>query len=78
MQFESFAAALAMDGHGVYVWTVVAVSAAIVTGLLLVPHLASRRFLRTLRSSTPQVGRRDPEVRAPTAVIEEVRNAPGA
>lgn len=77
MQFESVAAALAMGGHGVYVWTVALVSAAVVAGLLVVPHLSSRRLLRDLRASAPQTGQRDQEARVPTAVIEEVHNAPG-
>ncbi|MEP5764511.1 MAG: heme exporter protein CcmD [Halieaceae bacterium] len=46
MQFDSLAAALAMDGHGAYVWFVALVTFAVIAGLLLLPSLSSRRFLR--------------------------------
>ncbi len=77
MQFDSLAAALAMDGHGPYVWAVVVVTLLLVVGLLVVPSLASRRFLREQRSRFVQ-GQVDTEAVAPAAIIEEVNNAPGA
>ena len=77
MQFESVAAALAMDGHGVYVWTVVAVTVVITAAMLLLPGLAARRLLDEqrglLRAETVEEERP-----APTAIIEEVNNAPGS
>ena len=77
MYFDSFAAALLMDGHGVYVWTVVAVTALVVIGMLLLPVLSSRRFLAGQRVVQHR-GAASPEVSAPTAIIEEVNNAPGS
>ena len=89
MQFDSLAAALAMDGHGVYVWSVVVVSTLIAGALLLLPALAARRFLEEQRVSPradpqPQAGREagaerghdgTAEQAAPVAIIEEVNNA---
>jgi heme exporter protein D len=74
VQFESVAAALAMDGHGVYVWTVVAVSAAVIVAMLLMPVLSSRRQLERHRHD----GEIEPEVSAPRVRIEEVNNASGS
>ena len=45
MHFDSLAAALAMEGHGVYVWSVAAVAVLIVLYLLLAPTLRSKRFI---------------------------------
>ncbi len=44
MQFDSLAAALAMEGHGGYVWTVYVVATLVVLFLLLGPVLRSRRI----------------------------------
>ena len=49
MQFDSWAAALAMDGHGVYVWSVYLVALLVVIFLLLGPVLRSRRIMRERR-----------------------------
>jgi heme exporter protein D len=49
MQFDSVAAALEMAGHGPYVWTVTLITLAVVTGLLLLPVLRSRRFIQQQR-----------------------------
>jgi heme exporter protein D len=45
MQFDSLAAALAMEGHGAYVWSVYLIAVLVVTFLLLGPVLRSRRIL---------------------------------
>jgi len=45
MYFDSVGAALAMDGHGVYVWFIVIVSWALIGSLLVLPILSGRRFL---------------------------------
>ena len=49
MQFDSLAAVLAMDGHGAYVWAVVAITAMTVAWLLLAPLLRARRELTAQR-----------------------------
>jgi heme exporter protein D len=81
VQFDSLAAALAMDGHGPYVWAVVFASTLVIVGLLLLPTLSSRRLLREQRSisgSPMREYREQADAPAPTAVVEEVNNAPGA
>ncbi|MCZ6831351.1 MAG: heme exporter protein CcmD [Gammaproteobacteria bacterium] len=45
MQFDSLAAALAMNGHGGYVWSVYLIAALVVVFLLLGPVLRSRRIM---------------------------------
>ncbi len=45
MHFDSLSAALAMEGHGAYVWSVVVVAVLIVLYLLLAPTLRSKRFI---------------------------------
>ena len=77
MYFDSFAAALAMEGHGAYVWAVVVVSSLVIAGMLLLPSMASRRFLREQRALLGSSEARGSESSAPTATIEEVNNAPG-
>ncbi len=44
MQFDSFSALIAMDGHGVYVWSVYGISFVILFLLALNPVLKNRRF----------------------------------
>jgi heme exporter protein D len=94
VQFDSLAAALAMDGHGVYVWSVVVVSTLVAGALLLLPGLSARRFLREQRArlreprrervagqgiqETQQPQDGGAERPAPIAIIEEVNNAPGS
>ena len=73
MYFDSLQAALAMDGHGVYVWTVVVVSVLVCAGLLVVPARSARRFIADLR--VDEVFENKP---APSVRIEEVNNAPGS
>ena len=77
MQFDSMAAALAMDGHGPYVWAVVLVTTAIVAGLLLFPIFSSRRALREQREQLQRGGHEPAATAVPTAIIEEVNNASG-
>ena len=48
MYFDSFGAALAMAGHGAYVWSAYAISLVVVALILLVPLRRQRRFLRRL------------------------------
>ena len=45
MHFESLSAALAMEGHGPYVWAVVLVAVLVVMYLLLAPILRSKRII---------------------------------
>ncbi len=73
MYFDSLQAALAMEGHGIYVWTVVAVSAVICVGLLVLPARSARRFIAELRVDDVPEARAAPGVR-----IEEVNNASGS
>jgi len=49
MYFESFQAALTMDGHGTYVWTAYGVTRLVLTLLLVGPVQKQRRLLRELR-----------------------------
>lgn len=49
MYFDSFAAALAMDGHGPYVWSAYALTLTVLTVLVLLPVFRKRRLLRELR-----------------------------
>ncbi len=44
MQFDSLAAALEMNGHGGYVWSVYLIAALVVLFLLLGPVLRSQRI----------------------------------
>ena len=48
MYFDSFSAALSMDGHGVFVWTAYAVTIVVLLFLLLAPGRRQRRLLRQL------------------------------
>ncbi len=73
MYFDSLQAALAMDGHGVYVWAVVAASVVICVGLLVLPARSARRFIAELRVDDAPEPRAAPSVR-----IEEVNNASGS
>ena len=45
MHFDSLSAALAMDGHGPYVWAVVVVAVLVVSYLLLAPTLRRKRII---------------------------------
>ena len=73
MYFDSLQAALTMDGHGVYVWSVVAVSVLVTAGLLVLPARSARRFIAGLGVDEAPAPKAAPSVR-----IEEVNNAPGS
>lgn len=45
MVFDSVSAALAMDGHGGYVWAAYIVTALVIAALLVVPSLRRRRLV---------------------------------
>ncbi|MFK8041705.1 heme exporter protein CcmD [Congregibacter sp.] len=49
MYFDSVSAALAMDGHGPYVWAAYGLSLAVIAMLIMAPVLRKRRLLRELR-----------------------------
>ena len=57
MRFDSLAAAMAMDGHGVYVWFVVAVTLLIVMALLITPIVSNRRILVEQRGAMKRAQR---------------------
>lgn len=44
MQFDSFAALLAMEGHGVFVWSVYGITLLVLTLLAVTPLRNMRRF----------------------------------
>lgn len=49
-QFHSFAEALVMGGHGVYVWTVYGLAALVMGALVVHPLLRHARTLAGIRS----------------------------
>lgn len=49
MYFESFAAALAMDGHGVYVWSAYAISVVVLAYLIWSPLRRRKVIEKQLR-----------------------------
>lgn len=51
LQFHSLAEALAMGGHGGYVWTVYGVAALVMGALVARPLLRHARLLATLRDA---------------------------
>jgi heme exporter protein D len=65
MYFDSLGAALAMDGHGAYVWSAYAVTLLVLALLLIAPGRRRRRLLRELNG---ELKRRQ---NAPTTVGEE-------
>lgn len=50
MYFESVSQALAMNGHGAYVWSAYAITAFVLIQLMLAPRRGRRRLLRELRA----------------------------
>jgi heme exporter protein D len=48
MYFDSFGAALNMDGHGVFVWSAYLIALLVVAVILIAPVRRKRRFLRHL------------------------------
>lgn len=49
MYFDTLDAALAMGGHGIYVWSAYAITGLVLLQLLLWPWRSRRRLLRDLR-----------------------------
>ena len=48
MYFDSFSAALAMDGHGVYVWSAYLIATAAIALILILPKRKERQILARL------------------------------
>jgi heme exporter protein D len=48
MYFDSVSAALAMDGHGVYVWSAYFITAIAIALIMTIPVRRSRKFLQQL------------------------------
>jgi heme exporter protein D len=48
MYFDSFWAALAMDGHGVYVWSAYFITLVAVSSILILPKIRERKMLAQL------------------------------
>ena len=48
MYFDSFAAVLAMDGHGAFVWSAYLISLLVVAAMILLPLRRQRTILRQL------------------------------
>ena len=48
MYFDSLSAALAMDGHGIYVWTAYIIAVSAIALILILPRRRERKFLRDL------------------------------
>jgi heme exporter protein D len=46
MYFNSVADLLAMDGHGVYVWSAVAITLVVMAWVLVAPLISRRQLLR--------------------------------
>ena len=65
MYFDSLASLLAMEGHGVYVWSAYFIAVTVVMTLLLAPGRRRRRFLYRLSG---ELRRQAP---GPTRVGEE-------
>jgi heme exporter protein D len=49
MYFKTLESALAMDGHGAFVWSAYGLTIAVVIYLLLAPGRRQRKILRNLR-----------------------------
>ena len=60
MYFESLQAALAMDGHGAYVWSAYVITALVLLQLVLRPFRGRQRLLRELRAEQRRNAVRDP------------------
>ncbi len=48
MYFETFQAALTMDGHGVYVWAAFAITLVVLAALVITPLRRTRQLQREL------------------------------
>ena len=51
MYFESFLAALHMDGHGFYVWTAYAITLVVLAAVLIRPLRREKAFIQQLRGA---------------------------
>ena len=78
MHFESFSAALAMEGHGGFVWSVVAISLVIIVSLLLGPILVNRRIQVQQRGALRREEAAQHHREATDGHREEQQHAPGA
>jgi heme exporter protein D len=58
MYFDSWAALWYMDGHGIYVWTVYLVAAAVLTLQVAGPWRRARRFWRNEEALRKRLGGR--------------------
>ena len=66
MYFHSLGAALAMDGHGAYVWSAYAITLLVLCVVLVAPGRRRRRLLRRVEGELKR------SRGAPTTVSEEV------
>ena len=48
MYFDSISAALAMDGHGVFVWSAYLITTIAIASILVIPRRRERKFLKQL------------------------------
>ena len=64
MYFDSVSAALAMDGHGAFVWAAYLIALVVVAILLVAPGRRQKRFLRQL------AGEQKRSQQGPTAISE--------
>ena len=62
MYFDTFSQAMHMDGHGVYVWTVFAVSLLVVAGMLLLPRRREKSVLKEVAGDMRRKRARDQEL----------------
>lgn len=56
MYFESLAAALHMDGHGVFVWSAYLITLIAIVCILLAPRRREKRFLQQLEGQIRRSG----------------------
>jgi len=75
MYFESFQTALAMDGHGVFVWTAYAITLAVLVLLVTVPR---RREQRVRRQLAARFKRNEPVSGALNRAAAGAHNSPAA
>jgi len=74
MYFDSLQAALAMDGHGVFVWPAYGLTALVLAMLVLAPWRRRRRLLLQIRGQV----RREQAAAPVKSSSEEISNASGA
>ena len=61
MYFDNLSQALHMDGHGVYVWTVFAVSMLVVAGMLFLPRQREKSVLKEVAGEARRKRAREQE-----------------